>query len=74
MNLYNMSKEERQECGLAGNEWATGEEAGFTAKLMTQRVIDGIEETFASFIPRKSFEFINTNKVETPTLNHELIY
>jgi len=74
MNLYNMSKEERQECGLAGYEWATGEEAGFTAKLMTERVIEGVDQTFDSFTPRKSFEFINTSEVEMPTLNHELIY
>jgi len=74
MNLYNMSKEERQECGLAGHEWATGEEAGFTAKLMTERVIEGVDQTFDSFTPRKSFEFINTSEVEMPTLNHELIY
>ena len=72
--LYNMSKEERQECGLAGHEWATGEEAGLTAKLMTQRVVEGVDKTFDSFVPRKSFEFIDTSEVEMPTLNHELIY
>ena len=74
MNLYNMSKEERKECGLTGHEWAVSEEAGFTAELMTKRVIEGVDETFNSFTPRESFEFINANEVELPTLNHELLY
>ena len=74
MKLYNMSKEERQSCGMEGYKWATGEEAGFTSKLMTKRVIEGVDKTFENFTPRPKFEFIDTSKVEMPTLNHELLY
>ena len=74
MKLYNMTKEERQQRGMEGYRWVTGEEAGFTAELMAKRVMEGINETFNTFVPRKKFELIDVNKVETPTINHELIY
>ena len=74
MKLYNMTKEERQQRGMEGYRWVTGEEAGFTAELMAKRVMEGINETFNTFVPRKKFELIDVNKVETPIINHELIY
>ena len=40
MSLYKLSSEERKELGEAGREWAVGEEAGFTAKIMGDRVIN----------------------------------
>ena len=74
MKLYNMTREERKTLGLEGHKWATGEEAGFTAKLMTQRVIEGVDKTFANFKSREKFEFINANEFSSPLINHELLY
>ena len=74
MKLYNMTREERKTLGLEGHKWATGEEAGFTAKLMTQRVIEGVDKTFANFKSREKFEFINANEFSSPLINHELFY
>ena len=74
MNLYNMSKEERQECGLAGLEWAAGEEAGFTSYHMAQRAIKYVDQTFETFKPRLNYEFINVNEVKEDKLPHKLLY
>jgi hypothetical protein len=72
--LYNMTREERKSLGLKGREWATSEEAGFTAEIMTQRVIEGIDQTFEEFTPRKNYEFVNANEFKKPTIQHNLIY
>ena len=74
MNLYNMSKEERQECGLAGREWAMSDEAGFTAEMMAKRIIKNIDKTFETFTPREKFEFINVTELEADKLPHKLLY
>ena len=74
MNLYNMSKEERQECGLAGREWAMSDEAGFTAEMMAKRIIKNIDKTFETFTPREKFEFINVTELEEDKLPHKLLY
>jgi len=72
--LYHMTREERKTLGLKGREWATSEEAGFTAEIMTQRVIEGIDQTFEEFTPRKNYEFVNANEFKKPTIQHNLIY
>ncbi len=69
-----MSISERVERGLAGREWAIGDEAGFTSEKMSNRVIEAINELFTTWKPREKFEFINTNEVKKKTLNHKLIY
>ena len=74
MELYNMSREERKALGLKGREWAIGNEAGFTAEIMSTRVIEGIDETLKTFTPREKYEFINANDYQKPTLQHKLIY
>jgi glycosyltransferase involved in cell wall biosynthesis len=72
--LYNMSKEEREERGLAGREWAINDEAGFTSEHQAERVIESFDTLFKTWTPREKFEFINTNEVPKRTLNHKLIY
>jgi len=74
MNLYNMSKEERQECGLAGYKWATGDEAGFTGQQMAQKIIKNIDLLFQTWKPRTHFELIDVNKVKENKLPHKLLY
>lgn len=72
--LYNMSKEERQERGLAGREWATGEEAGFTGETMGKRVIEAVDELFTTWQPREEFELLSDSDYEKRVLPHKLIY
>jgi glycosyltransferase involved in cell wall biosynthesis len=72
--LYSMyTREERKALGLAGREWALNE-AGFTGKIMGERVINALDQLFNTWTPREKFEFINVNDVKEDELNHELLY
>jgi len=74
MKLYNMSPEERKACGMAGYEWATSGEAGFTASKMGERVIENLDKLFETWVPRSNYEFINSNEYVEPVVNHKLFY
>ena len=69
-----MSKKDRQKIGKAGYDWVTSKEAGFTAKFMGNRVIEGMDELFSKFKPRKSFTFTKDTDKQRKVLNHKLIY
>jgi glycosyltransferase involved in cell wall biosynthesis len=71
---YEMSKEERTQRGLAGREWAIGDEAGLTGEKMGQRVIQNLDTLFSTWKPRKNYELINTKNTEKRVLNHKLVY
>ena len=58
LNLYSMSREEREQRGALGREWATGDEAGFTSAKMAERIIEGLEATFENFKPRSEFDLV----------------
>ena len=72
--LYHMFKTERQERGLAGREWALSKEAGFTAEIQGQRVIEAFNELFSTWKPREKYELINVNEAKDRVVNHSLIY
>ncbi len=72
--LYNLSSEQRIERGRKGLEWATGTEAGFTSKIMGERVIENIDTLFKTWKPRKKYELILAGKQEKKVVNHELVY
>ena len=74
MSLYKLSSEERKELGKAGREWAVGEEAGFTAKIMGDRVINSVDTLFSTWKPRNRYEIFNPKEFTPDTLNHKLIY
>jgi site-specific DNA-adenine methylase len=74
IEVYNLSKEERQECGMEGHKWATNDEAGFTAKHQAQRFITYTDKLFETWKPREKYELINANEFKKPVLNHKLIY
>ena len=72
--LYKMTSEERERIGLEGMKWATGKEAGFTSKIMGERVIEGMDELFKTFTPRRNYEFLKDTDFEERVLKHKLIY
>ena len=72
--VYDLSKEERKAKGLKGREWALSDEAGFTGEKMGQRIIENLDELFATWTPRTKFELINTKNIEKRVLNHKLVY
>jgi glycosyltransferase involved in cell wall biosynthesis len=74
VEVYNLSKEDRQERGLEGYKWAISDEAGFTSQHQAKRFITYIDKLFSTWLPREKYELINTNEFEKPILNHKLIY
>ena len=74
MEFYNLSKEERKSRGLAGKKWAESKEAGFTAEVMGERIIEGVDELFDTWKPREQFEFLADTDFEKRVLKHKLIY
>ena len=72
--LYNLGSEQRIEVGRKGLEWATGPEAGFTSKIMGERVIENIDKLFKTWKPREKYELILTGDQGKKVINHELVY
>ena len=72
--LYNMGDVERKSRGEKGREWALSDEAGFTSKKMSNRIIEGIDELFDTWKPRNKFELLKDTDFEPRTLNHSLLY
>lgn len=73
-NVYNLSKEERLEKGLAGREWAMSEEAKMTAAHICNNVISAIDTTIETFTPRKPFELIKVQDLPRKAIRHKLTY
>ena len=74
MSLYKLSSEERKELGGAGREWAIGEEAGFTAEIMGNRVINSVDTLFSTWKPRNRYEIFNPKEFTPDKINHKLVY
>jgi glycosyltransferase involved in cell wall biosynthesis len=74
IEVFNLSKEERQERGMEGYEWATNNEAGFTAYHQANRFITYTDKLFKTWKPREKYELINANEFKKPVLNHKLVY
>lgn len=59
MAWYETPKSERQECGLAGREWACSSEAGFTAQEMCNRYAKVTAAVLDNFVAPKRFKVYN---------------
>jgi len=53
---YEMSKEERDECGFKGHEWACSDDAMMSARHMCQLFIDHMNTAFEKWTPREKYE------------------
>ena len=58
MKTYKLGKEERQRRGLKGRDWVLSKESGFTAKEMSQKFIDNIDNLLEKWEPRPRFSVI----------------
>jgi glycosyltransferase involved in cell wall biosynthesis len=74
MQMYSMSPEERKERGKKGLEWALSPEAGFTAKVMGERVIEACDTLFHTWSPKPKCEIIKIEKTKPNYINHSLTY
>jgi glycosyltransferase involved in cell wall biosynthesis len=70
--MYNYSKEEREEIGRAGYDWALGDEANMTAEKMSNRVIEVLDKGFENFKPRQSFDFYTIEDRPAKYIEHKL--
>jgi len=61
---YDMSKEERDKCGMTGHEWACGDESNYSARKMGVRFIECINECLEKWTPRKKFTMYKVGKKE----------
>jgi len=52
---YKLSKEKREEYGMAGHNWVNGNESNMSAKRMSDRFIECIDECFEKWTPRQKF-------------------
>ena len=59
---YTCSPKERKECGLAGREWATSEEAGFTAKIMCDRFNYAMKTVMENWVAPKRFNLYSVEE------------
>jgi len=57
---YNMSSEQRSECGADGREWSI--KNGFSAKGMCSAMAESINKCFDTWTPRERFTLINTDR------------
>ena len=73
-NLYELTPAERKERGLAGMKWATGNEAGFTSEIMSQRMIKSMDHLFDTWQPIPKYQFVKDTDFEKRVLPHKLIY
>ncbi|MBC8304895.1 MAG: glycosyltransferase [Pelagibacterales bacterium] len=66
---YDMPNEEREECGLKGHDWVCGNESNMSAKGMSRRMLECIEDCFEKWEPRKRFTMYKIGqkpKIEKP--------
>jgi hypothetical protein len=70
--VYNLGKEEIQRRGLKGREFVTSSEAQMSAKNMCSNVINCMEESFDSFIPRSKYDLIKVENLEPKRIQHKL--
>jgi glycosyltransferase involved in cell wall biosynthesis len=70
--IYDLPKDERDRRGKTGSEWAKSEEAQMTAEAMCKNMMDGIEETFKKFKPRKRFDIFKAEGVRSEAVTHKL--
>ena len=72
--LYHMDDKERKRIGKIGRNWVLGDEAGFTAEKMANKVVEGMDELFEKFRPKPKFSFTKDTNIDKKVLNHKLIY
>ena len=74
ITLHNMTREERKTLGEKGREWAISDEAGFTSKHQSYRVMEAFNELFDTWEPREKYEIINATEYKGKHLTHKIYY
>jgi len=61
---YDMDEESRDACGMAGHDWVLDDESNMSAKNMSRRFIECIDECLEKWTKRKKFTLYKINKKE----------
>ena len=72
--VYFLGNTERKRRGEAGRKWAIGPEAGFTSKIMGERIIKHIDTLFETWKPREKYELVLAGEVAKKKITHKLVY
>ena len=72
LKVYELGREEREARGDKGREWATGDEAKFTARHMANSVIEILDRGFDEFKPRPAYDFFTIEERPRKKLTHKL--
>jgi len=72
--LYLLGNTERKRRGEAGRKWAAGPEAGFTSKIMGERIVKHMDTLFETWTPREKYELILAGEVAKKKVVHKLKY
>jgi len=72
--VYLLGNTERKRRGKAGRKWATGPEAGFTSKIMGERIVKHMDTLFETWKPREKYELILAGEVAKKKIVHKLKY
>jgi len=66
---YDMDKEPREACGMAGHDWVCGDESNMSARGMSQRMSECIEECLEKWTPKerlKMYKVEQAKEIEKP--------
>ena len=62
---HDMSKKERDHRGQLGHDWVCGNESNMSARRMSERFMECMEECFKKWKPRKRFTLYNHKNINT---------
>ena len=68
--VYDLGPVERKRRGLLAREWVVSDESKMSSDNMAKNIIDAVDETFATFKPRKKYELLQIEDRPLKTIKH----
>ena len=66
--VYDLGAEERERRGLLGREWVMSKESKMSAVHMCENIIEAVDKTITTFVPREKHEIIKVKERPLKTL------
>ncbi len=70
--IYLMSEEERNRIGKLGRDWVTSDESGMSASKMCSNMIETLDKTMNTWLPRSRYNLIKISDRSIKTLKNPL--
>jgi len=74
MIVYKLSKTNRKKIGMEGHHWVNSDESGMSARMMSQNMIDGINQTLENYKPKPAYNLIKVVEKKSNKLEHPIYY